>query len=80
MLIFYINIHSLPAKHDLLKLLSENNVTVYCVLLHVCETFLNDLNCNSYNIEGFDLPVNNGSIGSQGSVTLNVSNSLLIVS
>ena len=53
----HINIHSLPAKIDSLKILLEHlretNIEIHFILL--CETFLKNENAGHYDIEGYNM-------------------------
>ena len=57
----HLNIQSLPAKFDTLKLmiseLADQKIAVYFILL--CETFLTDNISHMYNIPGYNLICNN---------------------
>lgn len=51
----HINIHSLPSKHDqLINLLSNlHDVDIHINFVMLCETYLTDVNFNSYPIPGY---------------------------
>ncbi len=74
----HLNIHSLPAKLDQLKdivnTLNEKKIIVHFLLL--CETFLNERNVSTVNIDGYDLVCKNRPVGMGGGVAIYVHKSL----
>ena len=74
----HINIHSLPAKFDQLRLLltrlNQHNIDLHFVLL--CETFLRDSNSSLFNISGYTFVYTNRKSLSRGGVALCIRNDL----
>ena len=74
----HINIHSLPAKHDQLQLittrLNETGIEIDYILL--CETFLSDYNQELYKIDGYQLVTRNRTTNSKGGVAIYIKNNI----
>ena len=68
----HINIHSIPAKFDKLKILLSSlhhiNIDIQFILL--CETFLSDNNCDLYNIPGYNMICKNRPPGKRGGIAI----------
>jgi exonuclease III len=68
----HLNIQSLPAKFDKLKLLiselQEQDIHLDFILL--CETFLNDNIANQFNIKGYNLVYKNRTKSTRGGVAI----------
>ena len=79
--VLHINIHSIPAKlvelKNLLQKLKDANHEVDLLLL--CETFLNDSNKNSVDINGYTLREDHRKTMTQGGVAIYINNKLQFI-
>ena len=68
----HINIHSIPAKLDKLKIVlsSLHNINIDIQFILLCETFLSDNNCNLCNIPGYNLICKDRAVGKRGGVAI----------
>ena len=74
----HINIRSLPDKFDKFKLLLTNleNESIQFDLILLCETFLNEINHNMYNIRGYNFISQHRKHAKQGGVGIYIRNNL----
>ena len=79
--VLHLNIHSIPAKlvelKNLLQKLKDANHEVDLILL--CETFLNDTNKNTVDIDGYTLREDHRQNMTQGGVAVYINNKLQFV-
>ncbi len=68
----HLNIQSLPAKFDKLKLLvyELHNTNIDLDFILICETFLSDSNANQFNIPGYNLVYRNRPNAQRGGVAI----------
>ncbi len=76
--IMHLNIQSLPAKFEQLKVsldyLATVDLTLDCILL--CETYLNNLHCDLYNIPGHSFVQRCRSSMNNGGVAIHISDKI----
>ena len=74
----HINIRSLPDKFDKFKLLLTNleNESIQFDFILLCETFLNEINHNMYNIRGYNFISQHHKHAKQGGVGIYIRNNL----
>ncbi len=77
----HINIHGLASKishlKNIISQLKQNGITIHFILL--CETFLNDVNCNMYQIPGYSFMHNSRKSLSKGGVAMYILDTLSFV-
>ena len=68
----HINIHSIPAKFDKLKILlsSLQHINIDIQFILMCITFLSDNNCDLYNIPGYNMICKNRPPGKRGGIAI----------
>jgi hypothetical protein len=76
----HLNIQSLPAKFDKLKLLTSELHDQHDDFILLCETFLTDNITSQFNTEGFNLVYTNQSTMARGGVAVYVNAKILLSS
>lgn len=72
----HLNIHSIPAKIDDLRILIQQltSANIFLDFICLCETFLNNKNQHLYRLEGYNLICKNREVNSRGGVAIFVKN------
>ena len=80
--VLHLNIQSLPAKFDKLKLLITeiNNQNIKLDFILLCEAFLMDINANQYNIPGYNLLYKNRTTSNRGGVAIYINSKYTYIS